>query len=597
MNTATLDLPVIDEALIDAAPRTDVAVAAAAELDLQKIDLTAVALAQFGQWRPAVAKLKADNAVLVLDLSKQTQIDEAKSLRERTINKPMADARKVSKALKSKLTETSKSVGEELEALVLAYDDAGKPLTELIDAAQKVIDDKKAADREAEETRLSGLRATIDQTMQKWLDRASEEGITAERIGAGMAMLTDLAMPAELADVAAHWTTAKAATVAAMLQLQLAKLLADKAERDREDADIDKLNELANDCVARGAQYIDDCIGELDNVLAPTLSTAPRVHAAGVAARARMVALLKAAQQAEEAAKNSTELAPTGEGKAVTPGAGNAEAAPINGPAAGDADPLDGVDPQCGHVPTTDAPRKGWQIAGAEVASGQVHPTTEEQHPKQVLKAEPATADATDRGTAADTSPGVGPMGAGQPADAGPAWAFCAKCNNPDRCEERGCQDKAASEPAPMLQDQCRALTDALASKPDAMRNAREAAAAITPGAVAMTSEMAQRTVEASPMHAFAATDLGSLETSEADAIEPPAGRVILMEPEPEDDTLALLEMSLDLVKHARAAFNGTRWPTQPKPDPSWWDALKQAAEALEPRLLAAIEAREPKAA
>ncbi len=46
---------------------------------------------------------------------------------------------------------------------------------------------------------------------------------------------------------------------------------------------------------------------------------------------------------------------------------------------------------------------------------------TEAQHPQQVLKAEPATADATDRGTAANVSPRGGAMGAGQPAAAGPA--------------------------------------------------------------------------------------------------------------------------------------------------------------------------------
>lgn len=43
---------------------------------------------------------------------------------------------------------------------------------------------------------------------------------------------------------------------------------------------------------------------------------------------------------------------------------------------------------------------------------------------QQVLKAEPATADATDRDDPANASPGVGPMGAGQPADAGPAAGF-----------------------------------------------------------------------------------------------------------------------------------------------------------------------------
>lgn len=46
---------------------------------------------------------------------------------------------------------------------------------------------------------------------------------------------------------------------------------------------------------------------------------------------------------------------------------------------------------------------------------------TEGQHPQQVLKAEPATADATDRGIAANVSPRGGAMGAGQAAAAAPA--------------------------------------------------------------------------------------------------------------------------------------------------------------------------------
>ena len=46
---------------------------------------------------------------------------------------------------------------------------------------------------------------------------------------------------------------------------------------------------------------------------------------------------------------------------------------------------------------------------------------TAEQHPQQVLKADPATADATASGPAAIVSPRVGAMGAGQAADAAPA--------------------------------------------------------------------------------------------------------------------------------------------------------------------------------
>ena len=57
----------------------------------------------------------------------------------------------------------------------------------------------------------------------------------------------------------------------------------------------------------------------------------------------------------------------------------------------------------------------------AEAAAASARQVTAEQHPQQVLKAEPATADATDRGTAAIVSPRGGAMGAGQAAAAAPA--------------------------------------------------------------------------------------------------------------------------------------------------------------------------------
>lgn len=57
----------------------------------------------------------------------------------------------------------------------------------------------------------------------------------------------------------------------------------------------------------------------------------------------------------------------------------------------------------------------------AMLAARPAEPDTPPQEPQQVLKAEPAQpADATDRGTPASASPGGGPMGAGQPAAAGP---------------------------------------------------------------------------------------------------------------------------------------------------------------------------------
>ena len=60
------------------------------------------------------------------------------------------------------------------------------------------------------------------------------------------------------------------------------------------------------------------------------------------------------------------------------------------------------------------------RIAAAE-ATAKAAQNTERQGSQQVLKAEPAMADATDRDDHANTSPRGGAMGAGQPAAAGPA--------------------------------------------------------------------------------------------------------------------------------------------------------------------------------
>lgn len=57
----------------------------------------------------------------------------------------------------------------------------------------------------------------------------------------------------------------------------------------------------------------------------------------------------------------------------------------------------------------------------AVVPAAEPEGTTEGQHSQQVLKAEPETADATDRGTVADASPRGGAMGVGQAAAAAPA--------------------------------------------------------------------------------------------------------------------------------------------------------------------------------
>lgn len=74
----------------------------------------------------------------------------------------------------------------------------------------------------------------------------------------------------------------------------------------------------------------------------------------------------------------------------------------------------------------------------AEAAAAKAKEYTEGQHPQQVLKAEPATADATDRGPAAIASPRGGAMGAGQAAAAAPAGDEPATLRLGTICERLG---------------------------------------------------------------------------------------------------------------------------------------------------------------
>lgn len=144
-----------------AAPPQELAPVAKATLDLARVDLTDVALAQFGDWRKDVAETTKKLTGLVLDLSTQAKIDEAKSLRHRLINVPLAEARKVSKALKSKLTSVSAEVGKELEKIEADYTMAGQLITPKIEAREAEIAEEKRIAAEKESARRAAHEAGI----------------------------------------------------------------------------------------------------------------------------------------------------------------------------------------------------------------------------------------------------------------------------------------------------------------------------------------------------------------------------------------------------------------------------------------------------
>jgi hypothetical protein len=130
MSTETLEFPAIEE------PRTELATTEPGAVDLAKIDLQAVALAQFNSAHADAKKAAETLTGVVHDLSTSTKLAEAKSLRNRLINVPLADARKVSSGLKSKLTAVSRAVGAELEAIEKEFEKAATLITPQIEARE-----------------------------------------------------------------------------------------------------------------------------------------------------------------------------------------------------------------------------------------------------------------------------------------------------------------------------------------------------------------------------------------------------------------------------------------------------------------------------
>lgn len=166
----------------------------AAPPDLKKLDLTDVALAKFGDWRAEVAAVRANLKTLALDLSTQSKVDEAKSLRFRLIGQPRADARKVCKELKSKLTAVSRAVGEAEAEVVKAWDEAEALITPQIDQRQAELDHEREERARIERERVAALEAGVAR-LQGYADAAI--GQPAEKIARGITALEAMTFPPE----------------------------------------------------------------------------------------------------------------------------------------------------------------------------------------------------------------------------------------------------------------------------------------------------------------------------------------------------------------------------------------------------------------
>ena len=177
-----LEFPPID------APATPAALTepAAGAVQLAKLDLQAVALASFEPARAEAKKAKETLADVVHDLSTSTKLAEAKSLRQRLINTPLAEARKVSAGLKAKLTAVSKAVGTELASIEAEFSAADALITPQIEKREAELAEERRIAAEKEAARVKGHADNIAK-LADYAERA--RGLPAARIRNGIAIV------------------------------------------------------------------------------------------------------------------------------------------------------------------------------------------------------------------------------------------------------------------------------------------------------------------------------------------------------------------------------------------------------------------------
>lgn len=221
-----LDLPPIEAAAL-AEPKADLQ-----PLDLRKINLTDVALAQYGDWQKDVAATKANLSTLVLDLSTPTKIKEARSLRQRLIGEPLAAVRKVAAGIKSAMATTSKAVGAELEKIEAAYSEADALILPRIEAREAELEAERAEKARIEAERVAKLQAGIA-TIRGYVQKAA--GLPAERIANGVKALELMHFGDEWQEFAGQVRAARDEALEALRRMHAAAVQAeaDRAERER----------------------------------------------------------------------------------------------------------------------------------------------------------------------------------------------------------------------------------------------------------------------------------------------------------------------------------------------------------------------------
>lgn len=269
-----LDFPTIDESALAAKPAAAaITTVKPADVALQDLDLQKIALAHFDAPRAAVAAAKSTLTGVVHDLSTPGKLADAKSLRHRLINIPLAEARKVSATLKSKLTAVSKAVGAELTSIEAGFEAAEKLITPQIEARDAEVAAEKAERDRIEAERVAGHRAN----MAKLAGYATQaQGRTSDQI---MTMINGLAavpiIPEQWEEFAVGAEIQKAETLESLQAL------------------FDRTKTAEDEAAAREAQRIEN------ERVAAELAEQARVMAEKQAELDRKLAAIAAAEKAE----------------------------------------------------------------------------------------------------------------------------------------------------------------------------------------------------------------------------------------------------------------------------------------------------------
>lgn len=218
MSTDTLEFPPIEAT---AAPATEqraiIPAAAPAAPDLAKVDLAAVALAKFGPWRDDVAAVRANLSTLVLDLTTASACKEARSLRQRIVLTPLADARKVAAGIKSAMAAASKRVGAELEQIEKAYTEADALILPRIEAREQELEAERQARAAAEAARVAAIRERIAK-IRGYV--AACEGRTSEEIAGALLRVKSVTIGADFEELADEAQQALRETIDAIARLR-----------------------------------------------------------------------------------------------------------------------------------------------------------------------------------------------------------------------------------------------------------------------------------------------------------------------------------------------------------------------------------------